>query len=59
MSAAAASRLLYGANVRANGIRQHYLRFGGAGPIVVIVPDSGERYLTTALYVDEEPAPAN
>jgi N-formylmaleamate deformylase len=27
-----------GAHVRVNGIRQHYLRFGGAGPRVVIVP---------------------
>ncbi|MGL5164348.1 MAG: alpha/beta fold hydrolase [Afipia sp.] len=35
---AAASGLLYGANIRANGIRQHYLRFGGAGPALVIVP---------------------
>lgn len=39
-----ASNLLYGANVHANGIRQHYLRYGGdAGPragrdAVVIVP---------------------
>ncbi|KIZ47832.1 alpha/beta fold hydrolase, partial [Rhodopseudomonas palustris] len=33
-----APRLLYGANVRANGIRQHYLRFGGSGPAIVIVP---------------------
>lgn len=29
---------LYGANVRANGIRQHYLRYGGWGPIIVLVP---------------------
>lgn len=29
---------LYGKHVRANGIRQHYLRYGGAGPVVVIVP---------------------
>lgn len=29
---------LYGANVRANSIRQHYLRFGGAGPAIVIIP---------------------
>lgn len=29
---------LYGSNVRANGIRQHYLRYGGRGPVVVIVP---------------------
>ena len=24
------STFLYGANIRANGIRQHYLRYGGA-----------------------------
>jgi N-formylmaleamate deformylase len=35
---AASSQLLYGAHVRANGIRQHYLRFGGSGPVVIIVP---------------------
>ena len=29
---------LYGANVQANGIRQHYLRYGGEGPAVVLVP---------------------
>ncbi len=29
---------LYGAHVQANGIRQHYLRYGGQGPAVVIVP---------------------
>ena len=29
---------MYGANVRANGIRQHYLRYGGKGPAVLIVP---------------------
>jgi len=29
---------LYGANVRANGIRQHYLRFGGKGRVIVLVP---------------------
>ncbi|ANN79680.1 alpha/beta fold hydrolase [Bordetella flabilis] len=27
-----------GAHIRANGIRQHYLHFGGAGPAVLIVP---------------------
>ena len=32
------SHFLYGANVRANGIRQHFLRYGGKGPAVVIVP---------------------
>jgi N-formylmaleamate deformylase len=27
-----------GGNVHANGIRQHYLRFGGAGPAVILAP---------------------
>lgn len=38
MNGAVSSQLLYGAHVRANGIRQHYLRFGGSGPVVIIVP---------------------
>jgi len=29
---------LYGAHVRANGIRQHYLRFGGRGKPLIIIP---------------------
>ncbi|AYG62387.1 alpha/beta fold hydrolase [Rhizobium jaguaris] len=29
---------LYGANVFANGIRQHYLRYGGKGPVVILIP---------------------
>lgn len=32
------SRLIGGGNVHANGIRQHYLRYGGKGPSLVIVP---------------------
>jgi len=32
------STLLYGANVRANGIRQHYLRYGGRGEPLIVVP---------------------
>ncbi len=32
------SRLLYGENVHANGIRQHYLRYGGQGNPMVIIP---------------------
>ena len=32
------STFLHGANLRANGIRQHYLRYGGRGKPVVIVP---------------------
>lgn len=32
------STFLYGENVHANGIRQHFLRFGGAGTKLVLVP---------------------
>ncbi|WP_119157622.1 alpha/beta fold hydrolase [Caldimonas tepidiphila] len=32
------STFLYGAHVRANGIRQHYLRYGGQGPQLLLVP---------------------
>jgi N-formylmaleamate deformylase len=32
------SGLLYGKHVRANGIRQHYLRFGGKGTALILVP---------------------
>lgn len=32
------SRLLYGANVQANGIRQHYLRYGGQGQPLLLIP---------------------
>ena len=33
-----ASTWRYGAHVRANGIRQHYLRYGGRDPVVIAVP---------------------
>ncbi len=32
------STFLYGANIRANGIRQHVLRFGGVGTPLFLVP---------------------
>lgn len=32
------SRFLYGAHVKANGIRQHYLRYGGSGAPLIVVP---------------------
>lgn len=38
MNGVSTSGLLYGAHVHANGIRQHYLRFGGSGPVVIIIP---------------------
>ncbi|AEF45393.1 alpha/beta hydrolase fold protein [Serratia sp. AS12] len=59
------SRFLYGANVQANGIRQHYLRYGGQGPALILIPGItspaitwgfvaerlGERYDTYVLDV--------
>jgi N-formylmaleamate deformylase len=33
-----AATFRYGAQVRANGIRQHYLRFGGTGTPLVVIP---------------------
>jgi N-formylmaleamate deformylase len=32
------SKLLYGAHVHANGIRQHYLRYGGSGTPLILIP---------------------
>lgn len=32
------SQFLYGANVQANGIRQHYLRYGGKGLPLLLIP---------------------
>jgi N-formylmaleamate deformylase len=32
------STFLYGANLSGNGIRQHYLRFGGSGPAILLLP---------------------
>lgn len=38
VSSRAAQTFLYGSHIRANGIRQHYLRYGGKGRPLVIVP---------------------
>ena len=38
MRSSRSSTFQYGAHVRANGIRQHYLRYGGKGRQVVVVP---------------------
>ncbi|MBE7374339.1 alpha/beta hydrolase [Pseudomonas lopnurensis] len=32
------SHYLYGANIQANGIRQHYLRYGGQGLPIILIP---------------------
>ncbi len=38
MAAGTAKTFLYGGHVRANGIRQHYLRFGGKGEPLLVLP---------------------
>lgn len=38
MTNSPAKTRLYGAHVRANGIRQHYLRYGGRGEALIVVP---------------------
>ncbi|EFE94572.1 alpha/beta fold hydrolase [Serratia odorifera] len=59
------STYLYGAQLQANGIRQHYLRYGGSGPALILIPGItspaitwgfvaerlGERYDTYVLDV--------
>lgn len=32
------STFVHGGNVQANGIRQHYLRYGGKGPALILIP---------------------
>lgn len=32
------SRFMHGGQVQANGIRQHYLRYGGSGPALILIP---------------------
>lgn len=46
------STYLYGAHVRANDIRQHYLRFGGQGRPVVIVPGITSPAVTWAFVAE-------
>jgi len=38
MTASSARTFLYGGHVRANGIRQHYLRYGGGGEPLLLLP---------------------
>ena len=58
------SNFLYGANLRANGIRQHYLRYGGASghrasPEIHRPADPGEpRDETEARLVPSGAAPS-
>lgn len=47
------SRLLYGAHIRANGIRQHYLRYGGRGTSLVILPGITSPAVTWGFVAEE------
>ncbi|GAJ28170.1 alpha/beta fold hydrolase [Acidomonas methanolica] len=46
------SRFLYGANVHANGIRQHYLRYGGEGQPLVLIPGITSPAVTWGFVAD-------
>ena len=47
------STFLHGANLRANGIRQHYLRYGGQGRPVVIVPGITSPAITWGFVAEQ------
>ncbi|PTQ07769.1 alpha/beta hydrolase [Sphingomonas oleivorans] len=47
------SRFIAGANVHANGIRQHYLRYGGAGRPLVLVPGITSPAITWGFVAEE------
>ncbi|GBQ23770.1 esterase [Gluconacetobacter sacchari DSM 12717] len=47
------SRFLYGANVHANGIRQHYLRYGGQGQTMVLIPGITSPAITWGFVAEE------
>ncbi len=46
------STFIHGGNVRANGIRQHYLRFGGKGQPLVLVPGITSPAVTWAFVAE-------
>lgn len=46
------STYLYGDHVRANGIRQHFLRFGGKGRQILVVPGITSPAVTWAEFAD-------
>ncbi|GBQ70719.1 esterase [Ameyamaea chiangmaiensis NBRC 103196] len=47
------SRFLYGGNIHANGIRQHYLRYGGEGQPLVLVPGITSPAITWGFVAEE------
>lgn len=47
------AELLYGAHIRANGIRQHYLRFGGQGMPLVLVPGITSPAITWGFIAEQ------
>ncbi len=47
------SKLQYGAQIQANGIRQHYLRFGGQGNRLLILPGITSPAVTWGFVAEE------
>lgn len=52
MESSMRTTFLYGANVHANGIRQHYLRFGGKGMPLVLLPGITSPAITWAFVAE-------
>jgi N-formylmaleamate deformylase len=48
-----ASLFIGGANIHANGIRQHYLRYGGKGPPLLLVPGITSPAITWGFVAEE------
>ncbi len=46
------SRLVHGGNVRVNGIRQHYLRYGGEGRPLILIPGITSPAITWAFVAE-------
>lgn len=47
------SRYLYGGNIHANGIRQHYLRYGGKGRPLLLIPGITSPAITWGFVAEQ------
>lgn len=47
------STFLYGGSLRANGIRQHFLRYGGTGAVIVILPGITSPAITWGFVAEQ------
>ena len=53
-----AKTFLYGGHVRANGIRQHYLRYGGKGAPLVLIPGITSPAITWGFVGERQSHPS-